>query len=74
MQDPPEIVNEMLARWRNGADIVHGVRKRRIGESKLKIVASHIAYRIINRMSEIPIPNDAGEFKLLSRVVAENFC
>ena len=36
MQDPPEIVNEMLARWRNGADIVHGVRKRRVGESRFE--------------------------------------
>ena len=72
MQDPPEIVNDMLARWRKGADIVHGVRKRRIGESRLKIMASHIAYRIINRVSEIPIPNDAGEFKLISRVVANH--
>jgi polyisoprenyl-phosphate glycosyltransferase len=72
MQDPPEIVNEMLARWRKGADIVHGVRKRRVGESRLKIVASHIAYRIINRIAEIPIPNDAGEFKLMSRAVANH--
>lgn len=72
MQDPPEIVNEMLARWRKGADIVHAVRKRRVGESRLKIVASHIAYRIINRVSEVPIPNDAGEFKLMSRVVANH--
>jgi glycosyltransferase involved in cell wall biosynthesis len=72
MQDPPEIVSEMLVRWRKGADIVHGVRKHRLGESKLKIVASHIAYRIISRVSEVPIPNDAGEFKLMSRVVANH--
>lgn len=72
MQDPPEIVAEMLARWRKGADIVHGVRKRRLGESKLKIIASHFAYRIISRVSEVPIPNDAGEFKLMSRVVANH--
>jgi glycosyltransferase involved in cell wall biosynthesis len=72
MQDPPEIVAEMLARWRKGADIVHGVRKRRLGERKLKIIASHFAYRIISRVSEVPIPNDAGEFKLMSRVVANH--
>lgn len=72
MQDPPEVVREMLDRWRKGADIVHGVRRRRLGESKLKIVASHVAYRIISRVSEIPIPIDAGEFKLMSRVVADH--
>jgi glycosyltransferase involved in cell wall biosynthesis len=72
MQDPPEIVNEMLACWRHGADIVHGVRKRRVGENKLKIIASHLAYRIIGSISEIPIPSDAGEFKLMSRVVANH--
>ncbi|HXG51087.1 MAG TPA: glycosyltransferase family 2 protein [candidate division Zixibacteria bacterium] len=72
MQDPPEVVREMLARWRQGADIVHGVRRRRLGESKAKIVAAHVAYRIINRIAEIPIPTDAGDFKLISRVVVNH--
>ena len=72
MQDPPETIVRMLEKWRHGADIVHAVRRRRLGENRLKIIASHLAYRIIGKISEIPIPNDAGEFKLMSRVAADH--
>lgn len=71
LQDPPELIPEMLEHWRKGSDIVHTVRRKRIGESKLKVLAAHIAYRLISRVSEIPIPTDAGEFKLMARHVAD---
>jgi glycosyltransferase involved in cell wall biosynthesis len=70
MQDPPSVILEMLAEWRKGADIVHTVRKKRVGEPLSKIVAAHIAYRVIDWMSNIQVPHDSGDFKLITRRVA----
>src|SRR5918995_2920541 len=67
LQDPPEVIPELLARWRAGADVVHTVRTRRHGESPTKMFATRIAYRIIQYGSSIALPVDAGDFKLLSR-------
>jgi glycosyltransferase involved in cell wall biosynthesis len=67
LQDPPEVIPELLARWRAGADVVHTVRTRRHGESPTKMFATRIAYRIIQYGSSIELPVDAGDFKLLSR-------
>jgi dolichol-phosphate mannosyltransferase len=67
LQDPPEVIPELLARWRAGADVVHTVRTRRHGESPTKMFATRIAYRIIQSGSSIELPVDAGDFKLLSR-------
>jgi polyisoprenyl-phosphate glycosyltransferase len=72
MQDPPELVREMLKLWREGAEVVHTVRRRRIKEHPLKMAAAFFAYRLITRLADIPIPLDAGEFKLLSRRVAQH--
>lgn len=71
LQDPPETLIEMLAKWREGADVVHTIRRQRIGEKQSKIIAAWFAYRLINFLSDIEIPTDAGEFKLLSRRVAD---
>lgn len=70
LQDPVETLPEMLAHWREGSDVVHAIRRRRIDESASKIVAAHIGYRLINYFSDIDIPVDAGDFKLISRRVA----
>jgi glycosyltransferase involved in cell wall biosynthesis len=67
LQDPPEVIPELLARWRAGADVVHTVRTRRHGENATKMFATRIAYRIIQYGSSIELPVDAGDFKLLSR-------
>ncbi|MBI3262609.1 MAG: glycosyltransferase family 2 protein [Acidobacteria bacterium] len=67
LQDPPEIIPQLLERWRGGADVVHTVRTRRHGESGLKIALTRLAYRAINYGSTIELPIDAGDFKLLSR-------
>jgi dolichol-phosphate mannosyltransferase len=72
LQDPPETMREMLAAWRNGADIVHTVRRRRIGETRRKVIAAWLAYRLIDRLSDVRIPADSGEFKLMSRRVVEH--
>jgi polyisoprenyl-phosphate glycosyltransferase len=67
LQDPPEVIPSLVARWREGADVVHTVRTRRRGERSLKTMATRIAYRIIQLGSAIELPVDAGDFKLLSR-------
>lgn len=67
LQDPPEIIPQLIERWRGGADVVHTVRTRRHGESGLKIALTRLAYRVINYGSTIELPIDAGDFKLLSR-------
>jgi dolichol-phosphate mannosyltransferase len=72
LQDPPELIPELIARWRGGADVVHTVRTRRLGESPFKMFATRTAYRIIHLGSSIELPVDAGDFKLLSRRVVDH--
>jgi dolichol-phosphate mannosyltransferase len=67
LQDPPEVIPQLLDKWRNGADVVHTVRTRRRGEHPLKMLATRWAYRVIQLGSAIELPVDAGDFKLLSR-------
>ena len=67
LQDPPEIIPQLLEKWHAGADVVHTVRTRRHGESALKMMLTRLAYRIIHIGSSIELPVDAGDFKLLSR-------
>lgn len=67
LQDPPEVIPDMISRWRDGFHVVNAVRKEREGESWIKKSTSHFFYRTINRISEIPIPQDTGDFRLLSR-------
>jgi len=72
LQDPPEVIPEMISRWQSGADVVHTVRTRRHGESPMKMFATRMAYRIIQLGSAIELPVDAGDFKLLSRRVVDH--
>jgi glycosyltransferase involved in cell wall biosynthesis len=65
-QDPPELIPEFLARWREGYDDVHGTRVVREGEGWLKRGTAHAFYRVIGRLSHTPIPADTGDFRLLS--------
>lgn len=67
LQDPPELIPSMLLCWRNGADVVNMRRRSRGGESWLKRATSHAFYRVINRLSDVPVPRDVGDFRLLSR-------
>ena len=67
LQDPPSLIPELVAKWRAGADVVHTTRTKRRGENALKMWLTRRAYRIINSMSEIDIPENTGDFKLLSR-------
>jgi polyisoprenyl-phosphate glycosyltransferase len=65
-QDPPELIPQFVARWREGFDDVHGTRTVREGEGWLKKSTAHGFYRLIGRLSKTPIPEDTGDFRLLS--------
>ena len=67
LQDPPELIKKLIAEHENGSDIVHTVRTKRLGESKTRLFLTNIAYRVINFFSDIDLPINAGDFKLISR-------
>lgn len=71
LQDPPELIPRMVEIFRNGADVVHTVRTERLGENPLKMWLTRQAYRLINSVSEIHLPENAGDFKLLGRQVVD---
>jgi polyisoprenyl-phosphate glycosyltransferase len=71
LQDPPEVVAEMVARWRAGVDVAYGVRAEREGETRFKVWTAKRFYRLINRMSEVAIPLDTGDFRLMDRRVVD---
>ncbi len=67
LQDPPELIPAMLEAWHGGADVVSMRRRSRKGESWLKRATASAFYRMINRLSEVPMPMDTGDFRLFSR-------
>ena len=70
-QDPPELIPQFVAKWREGYDDIHGTRTERDGEGWLKRATAHGFYRVMQRLSKTPIPADTGDFRLLSpRAVA----
>ena len=69
LQDPPEIVEEMLARWREGYHVAYGQRVERAGETHLKLLTARIFYRWMNRLSRVQLPLDTGDFRLMDRAV-----
>ncbi len=71
LQDPPEVIAELVARWREGADIVYAVRRERRAESRFKTASAAAFYRFMRWLSEVDIPVDAGDFRLLSRRAAD---
>ena len=71
LQDPPEVVLEMLPLWREGYEVVSAVRRRRAGESRMKLWAAHTFYRVMRRLSNVDFPVDTGDFRLVDRRVAD---
>lgn len=71
LQDPPEIIPELIKAFKAGAEVVHTTRTHREGEGPLKMWLTRKAYRLINRFSEINLPENTGDFKLLSRKVVD---
>jgi len=71
LQDPPELILEMLAKWRAGYEVVYAVRSQRKGETWFKEFTAKAFYRIIYRITDIKIPMDTGDFRLMDRKVVE---
>lgn len=72
LQDPPELVPQLVDKFRAGADVVHTTRTQRQGEGRLKLWLTKQAYRVINMFSDIELPESTGDFKLLSARVVEH--
>ncbi len=71
LQDPPEVIPALLARWREGAEVVYAQRASRAGETRFKLLTANLFYRVIARITAITIPRDTGDFRLLDRVVVD---
>jgi polyisoprenyl-phosphate glycosyltransferase len=71
LQDPPEVVDEMIAKWKEGYEVVYARRLSRAGESRFKRWTAHLFYRLLGRMSSVGIPADVGDFRLIDRKVLE---
>jgi dolichol-phosphate mannosyltransferase len=67
LQDPPELIPCMIDKWQQGYEVIYGVRETRAGESRFKLKTAQIFYRLINRLSDVEIPLDTGDFRLLDR-------
>jgi dolichol-phosphate mannosyltransferase len=71
LQDPPELIEAFVSKWREGYDVVYAVRRTRSGESRFKLFTARLFYRIIKRLTKVSIPVDAGDFRLMSRRVVD---
>ncbi|MDC0835661.1 bactoprenol glucosyl transferase [Leptolyngbya valderiana BDU 20041] len=71
LQDPPELIEVMVNKWKEGYDVVYAKRRARQGETWFKRFTANNFYRIIGRMSDVPIPRDTGDFRLMDRRVVE---
>jgi dolichol-phosphate mannosyltransferase len=73
LQDPPEMIPEMVTRWHEGFEVVFAQRTSRVGEGLVKRVTSSVFYRLMRRFSEIRLPRDVGDFRLMDRCVVDAF-
>lgn len=71
LQDPPEVIPRLIDKWQEGYDVVYGVRTARPGDPRWRNKAVKFAYRLIGWFSDVPIPNDAGDFRLITRQVRD---
>jgi glycosyltransferase involved in cell wall biosynthesis len=67
LQDPPEVILQMLDKWRSGADVVYAVRAERDGESRFKLKSANLFYKLFDRVSSTPLRHNSGDFRLLDR-------
>jgi len=74
LQDPPEVIPDLVAEWKLGAQIVLAVRSGRTGESWFKRVTAALFYRLIDRLTDLQIPKDSGDFRLMDRKVVDALC
>jgi glycosyltransferase involved in cell wall biosynthesis len=71
LQDPPEVILEMVPKWREGFDVVYAQRRQREGESQFKLLTAKIFYRLLRKMTDANIPVDTGDFRLMDRNVVD---
>lgn len=71
LQDPPELIPEMLKLWEEGNQVIYGKRKTRDGESAFKLLTAKMFYKTLNALSDVEIPKDTGDFRLVDREVVE---
>lgn len=71
LQDPPELIPEMLKLWEEGNEVIYGKRKSRDGESKFKLLTASMFYKTLNALSDVDIPKDTGDFRLVDRKVVD---
>ncbi|MGH2441757.1 MAG: glycosyltransferase family 2 protein [Chloroflexota bacterium] len=71
LQDPPEVIPELIARWKDGADVVYAQRATRLGETRFKLVTARAFYGLIGRITAVKIPRNTGDFRLLDRGVVD---
>ncbi len=71
LQDPPEVIAAMVRKWQEGFHVVFGVRTHRAGEGRLKLLTARLFYRLIRKLSDVDIPLDTGDFRLMDRKVVD---
>jgi dolichol-phosphate mannosyltransferase len=71
LQDPPELILKMIEQWKAGYEVVYAIREERKGESWFKLVSAKLFYRLIYRITDVNIPVDTGDFRLMDRAVAQ---
>ena len=71
LQDPPEVIPEMVKLWEDGNDVIYGKRKKRDGESFFKLLTAKMFYKTLNALSDYEIPSDTGDFRLVDRRVVD---
>ncbi|EQB05676.1 hypothetical protein L288_12420 [Sphingobium quisquiliarum P25] len=72
LQDPPELLPALLAKMEEGYDVVYGQRLRRAGETMFKRVSANLFYRLLDRMVDVSVPRDTGDFRVMSRRVVDH--
>lgn len=71
LQDPPELIPEMIQLWEQGNEVIYGKRKTRKGESAFKLLSAKMFYKTLNALSDVEIPKDTGDFRLVDRKVID---
>jgi glycosyltransferase involved in cell wall biosynthesis len=71
LQDPPEVALELARRWREGYAVVYAVRDKRLGETRSKLLTAKLFYRLLGRLTEVDMPGDAGDFRLIDQRVVQ---
>jgi dolichol-phosphate mannosyltransferase len=72
LQDPPELIPEMIEKWKEGYNVVYAKRRSREGETLIKKIVAYMGYYFINKVSEVEIPRNTGDFRLIDRIIIEN--